>query len=361
MMPLSDHYYSLSLFAYVLSGLFFAAVRWFHICHPYDKDVAYYFPNRREMTLIYSGVLMLLPYVVCPGNHEAWIFVKAYFIILVPFYCGLLIYKYFGSIKHWNKWKTMSFFLGVPFFATIIFFLFAAIFPQVNLPTVIRQHHDTIILTEGVVSVLYCLFAVQRTIHWLQLAKEDYSNIDDFPINYAKGVLAIPFIHIALIWPAVLCGSQRAMAIVYPMLAVCNISLLLFDLHPQRTRHLHKAAESPEDTQERADITALSQQKTKAIIKDIRRIVEDGRQFLNPNLSLQDVVEQCPYGRTYVSYVFKNHLGGFFNYVNQLRLDYSKTYQKEHPMATQDEVATASGFASRQSYYRVRKRISSQQ
>ncbi|MBR5062126.1 MAG: hypothetical protein IKX24_08305 [Prevotella sp.] len=360
-MSLSDHYCSISLFAYILSGLFFAAVRWFHVCHPYDKNIAYYFPDRREMTLIYTGVLMLLPYVICPSNHEAWIFVKAYFIILIPFYCGLLIYRYFGSIKHWNEWKTMSFYLGILFFATIIFFLFVAIFPQVNLPIVIRRHNAAIILTEGMISVLYCLYAVQRTIHWLQLAKEDYSNIDDFPINYARRVLFIPFIHIALIWPAVLYDSQQAMAIIYPMLAVCNIVLLLFDLHPQRTRHIHETVGNLEDTQERQDTTALSRPKTNTIIEDIRRIVEKDRQFLNPNLSLQDVVAQCPYGRTYVSYVFKNHLGGFFNYVNNLRVNYSEAYRLDHPTATLDEIATASGFTSRQTFYRVKKRLDTHQ
>ena len=101
----------------------------------------------------------------------------------------------------------------------------------------------------------------------------------------------------------------------------------------------------------------LTEAKTKSIISAIRRTVVRDKAFLNPHLSLQDVAEQCGFNRSYVSRVFKTELGGFFSYVNNLRLDYAEAYQKEHPDAPVHEVAAESGFGSRQTYYSVKSRL----
>ena len=55
--------------------------------------------------------------------------------------------------------------------------------------------------------------------------------------------------------------------------------------------------------------------------------------------------------------VFKSELGGFFNYINNQRLDYADRYQKEHPNASIQEVALESGFGSRQTYYAVKRKL----
>lgn len=41
----------------------------------------------------------------------------------------------------------------------------------------------------------------------------------------------------------------------------------------------------------------------------------------------------CSTCRTYIARVFATEFGGFFNYVNSLRLNYADTYRKEHPDA----------------------------
>jgi hypothetical protein len=44
--------------------------------------------------------------------------------------------------------------------------------------------------------------------------------------------------------------------------------------------------------------------------------------------------------------VFATEFGGFFNYVNSLRLNYADTYRKEQPDAKLSEVISESGFGS---------------
>lgn len=55
--------------------------------------------------------------------------------------------------------------------------------------------------------------------------------------------------------------------------------------------------------------------------------------------------------------IFKTEFGGFFHYVNTLRLRYADEYRAAHPKASVAEIAEASGFGSRQSYYSVKETI----
>lgn len=49
--------------------------------------------------------------------------------------------------------------------------------------------------------------------------------------------------------------------------------------------------------------------------------------------------------------------GGFFHYVNSLRLRYADEYRAAHPNASVTEIADASGFGSRQSCYSVKEEM----
>lgn len=51
----------------------------------------------------------------------------------------------------------------------------------------------------------------------------------------------------------------------------------------------------------------------------------------------------------------RQELGGFFSYVNGLRVQHVETYLKENPSATLQEAVLESGFNSRQAYYSVKK------
>lgn len=37
-------FYSLACYTVILSGTFCAIVRWFHMCHPFDKKGDYFYP-----------------------------------------------------------------------------------------------------------------------------------------------------------------------------------------------------------------------------------------------------------------------------------------------------------------------------
>ena len=68
-------------------------------------------------------------------------------------------------------------------------------------------------------------------------------------------------------------------------------------------------------------------------------------------------MEYCATNRTYVSRTFKERFGGFFNYVNRLRLDHYERYMQQNKTATKDLAAQESGFSSYQAYYNASRRL----
>jgi AraC-like DNA-binding protein len=97
-------------------------------------------------------------------------------------------------------------------------------------------------------------------------------------------------------------------------------------------------------------------QNIEHILDTIRTEVEERRAYLDPNLTLASLADRCRTNRTYASKALKE-FGGFFVYITHCRLAYAETWHKNHPDATVDQMAHASGFGTRQSYYNAIKHL----
>lgn len=162
MLTITEHWFSMAIFAFILSELFIAAVRACHMCHPFNQNPDYYYPERKDATLLHLCALILLPKVIYPHFADAWIYMNAYFVILVPFGSGYLLYKYFGSIKQWEDWKKSTYFLAVPFSLTIIALFLITILPSWNISPSIEKSLHILVNVEGAVSSAFCLRAIYQ-------------------------------------------------------------------------------------------------------------------------------------------------------------------------------------------------------
>ena len=115
------------------------------------------------------------------------------------------------------------------------------------------------------------------------------------------------------------------MAVEHVLLAVFNMVLLLTVMPAWRRSTIILTKDEPDDAShllvqqetsinENIDQTAL----------EIQAYVEGQQAYLDPHLKVDDVVEQCQLGRTYVSLSFQRRFGSFANYVNGLRLAHYK-------------------------------------
>lgn len=100
-----QYFYGIAATTFVVTCLVIAAVRWFHMCRPYDRKPNYYYPGRRATTIIYLSALFVIPYIVSPENTGAWLLVRAYFLPVELFFLAILLFSYFATVMHWRTWR----------------------------------------------------------------------------------------------------------------------------------------------------------------------------------------------------------------------------------------------------------------
>lgn len=175
------------------------------------------------------------------------------------------------------------------------------------------------------------------------------SNQEDFPVSSARKMVGLMAITMLLLWITALSDSRAMMAALNMVLSLMSVLLLLSALHP----YWHRVPKKPGHT----PVRTLSDAKTQTLAAAIRRVVEEEEAFLDSHLTMQDVATRVGTSRTYIASVFKTEFGGFLPYVNTLRLQYSEKYRQDHPKASIAEIASESGFGSRQTYYTVKAKL----
>ncbi|MCR5160124.1 MAG: hypothetical protein K6D37_13500 [Prevotella sp.] len=212
-------------------------------------------------------------------------------------------------------------------------------------------------LCVSVLTIPFCALSMWKVWGCIVEARDDnYSNPDDFPLAYAQRVWLAPVFLTPFIWPAFLTDSPSVMAWMCLPLSVFNVVLLL-NVMPAWRRGIILSETEQEETEVGSRERILMEEHTAQIAQKIEEYVKEKQGFLDPHLKMDQVVDHCGTNRTYVSLTFKEHFGGFYKYVNQLRLEYYEQYMQQHPKSTKDVAAQASGFSSYQSYYKAYQRL----
>ena len=372
--------YSIACTAYVVTCLMFAAVRWFHVCPGAKENKSYYYPDRKLLTLFYVVPIILLPYILNPASHASWLLVKGYYPLTHFFYCAVLLFNYFGKVRQWRRWLSSGIAASVLVSIAAALLLAVSLMPECKINEAWEHTLNSIIIAVGLLMTIYCGVAIWQVWQWIhEYSTDNFSNIDDFPLPYARGVIVIPIIHALLIWPMVLLDSPKWLAIMQLLLAVFNIFFLISALPSKRKGNpLEQMIEDNreadneevlEQTLPTEEHPEMTEQRPKKRQRDIpeqtRQKIADGiekalvrqRLYLNPNLRLKEVVEVCGYSQAYVSRVLREQYGGFFDYVNILRCRHVDEYIARHPEVTKEEAIIKSGFKDRQNYYRIKKHL----
>ena len=376
--------YSIACTVYVTTCLMFAAVRWFHVCPSTKAQKDYYYPARRVVTLFYLTGIVLVPYILAPQSREAWLLAKGYLPLANFYFCAVLLFTYFGKMKGWRRWRLSGWVATALTFASVAVLLGVALWPGYHLTAATEQALTTMVIAVGLLMTLYCALPIWQVWQWIrEFNTDNYSNPDDFPRGFAQRVLVVPVIEVVLVWPMIILDSPAYVATAFLLLSVFNVAFLISILSPKREddplSRILEHAETDEDTadseeptdeeaksyspQPNADVAEKHKRKSREIPNQTRRKIIDGieqaltRQqlFLNPHLTLGDVTEVCGYGQTYVSKVFKERYGGFYDHINLLRFRYADDYMRRHPEITKEEAIIKAGFADRTAYYRVKK------
>lgn len=94
------------------------------------------------------------------------------------------------------------------------------------------------------------------------------------------------------------------------------------------------------------------------MLHSLKKLMEEDKLFLNPDLTIEDVASELNTNRVYISRIVNQMMHiTFRDYVNQLRIRYSKQYMTKHPEYTQETVAVASGYQDAASFNRKFRQI----
>ena len=355
----NDFYYcGLAATVFLTTSLVVAFLRWFHMCHPFDHRPDYYYPGRPFFSAIFLNSLVLLPYVLHPESTDAWYLTHIYFLPVTLYYFSILLYTYFGNIMEWRKWCGPMTVVGTPVLLCQVAALLLALWPGEQVGTWISPELAGFMLfIPGIISTLVCLTAIVVVRIWVKRFDEDeYSNPEDFPVPVARRWTFVVFVNLILCWAAVLLNSRVIMALIMLLFSASSVFIIISVLHPHRNS-------APEEVQEPAAATEttckriISREKMLEIMSSIHTVVEEQQAYLEPHLTIQEVADRCGYSRSYIADIIKSEYGGFFDFINSFRLNHVTLYQQEHPNATIQEAAEASGFCSRQAYYSVKSRM----
>lgn len=347
------YYYGLAAMLYLATCWTFSAVRWWHTCREPKHRHQYIWPDRKLMVVSYLCATVTLPYAINPTNEAAWILTKSYFPATYFFYFGMLLLCFFGSVKQWEQWRTFSWTAAIIVVATMLVPILNAWLPFSFMSAEGISFWQTVIVVESIVMMGFTALAILQVRRWIHEARDaNYSNPEDFPLDYARRVLLMPVVLTFVVWPAYVLDSPAVMAVEHVLQAVFNIVLLITVLPSWRRKVILPAPEVDNTPEEDSGLEAHIAQT--AI--EIEAYVKEHQAFLDSHLKINDVVEHCQSGRTYVSLAFQRRFGSFAAYINSLRLTYYEQYLADHPNETREAAALASGFSSYNAYYRARRK-----
>lgn len=349
MSPSASYFCGLSAAVFLAIGLAMAAVRWFHLCRPYNRNPRYYYPGRPFVLGVFLSSLALLPYVINPESADAWFLARLYFLPVTLYEFTILLYAYFGGVMKWKKWRYPMVIIGSPVAISLVAAIVLAIVPG-NQVTVLSVWVMYIL---GIMISGVCLAAMLLVLRWARTFDEDdYSNPADFPVAFARRWIVMIVVNMALCWTGALLNNPVVLAVLMLVFAASIVMFLITALHPHRNRPVEE-----EDIPEEPSPTPAKKPSSAKILAVIHTVVVEQEAYLDAHLTIQDVADRSGYSRSHIAGLFKQEYGGFFNYVNRLRLAHVERYLQEHPAASLQEAVEESGFNSRQAYYAVKARL----
>lgn len=367
-----DLFLSTALAVYITVSVVVAVIRWGHRCEPYARHMDYYHPAWRTVVFCFLTSLLLLPLVYLPHDADSNLATRIILMLSSPYFCAMFMFAYFGKLLKKGGWLFPLVLMSVPFTVMVLLVLAMAIEPGEQL---VGRDARILASVSGVLAIIF-LYAFGAALYMIGQARKkfsvsNFSNPDDFPKTFAAQAVWLAGWHVVISWGISFQGSNTVMGWGLFILSGIVVRFIIADLHPHRALDVNRleaemgARESAEnvarhvwETAEVEEEEVLSPLRKDEILRIIRHAVEEDHAFLDCHLTLASLARSCGVNRTYVSSVMNEYLGGFFAYVNRCRLDFATQYKAENPAAAVEEVATAAGFGSRQSFYNARKQLS---
>jgi len=126
----------------------------------------------------------------------------------------------------------------------------------------------------------------------------------------------------------------------------------------QGIKGVQEAEENNEDDIRKT--THFSDEMKAKIAEDIKKLMQEKKIYLNPELSLYDLANELDIHKNYLSHIINDVFGmNFFNFINTYRIEHAKHMlaDKQFDNFTIEGIAQSSGFKTRNVFYPIFKKI----
>ncbi len=354
--PTPAIYYYTACLLFIFSGAMGGVIRRFHLCRPYDKKADYFYPARRQVTLFYTALLLLIPYLLHLQAPDTWLYARIFGILYYPV-CFTMLYRcYFSDEDKHKRLRHNGAIAVVPFLLLLPLcgFAFAG-------GDRLADFRDIILWAAGCVSLLVSL-RMFSIILWLKRRIDDYhsnmySNSEDFPYKFALRIIFVPVVWVLLMWAVFLSDSRDVKMWADMLLTIGQTLMLIAILHPQRSERGQDVEQTTMEEEETCptrdaatDESGEADALEKELTEKIERLFKEERIYLNPNLTIRDVANLTGSNRSYISLLMCKLHGSFLVYVNHLRIEHALALKEQNPEIKQVDLIKQSGFNTRNSY-----------
>lgn len=363
-------YYSVALL-HVFSALYFAVVRWFHVCAPCKHNPDYYYPARKWLSIMCLFVLLETPYIIDPASDVCFLTACTVLAVNYPLAAVMVCFAYFKA-HHSGKDALPLIWMGLPVFVAEI--LFVAL--TLALPQWCEGHLVSLIVALSTVSLLaYLLLALFCWKLYCQLKAQSQDNYsDDLSVPTRMGYTALVSMLVIFVLTSLplVTQSRMALAIVQVVLIVWHLVFLVYVLDsqvsPEKDDLLLVAQLQRVDSPEHpSDLEAASNEiqanleledENVRLFKRIEMLMATDQPYLRPGYTAVELAAELGTNRTYLTHAIKTNYESFYHLINSYRLKYAQDYLAEHPEIKKEQLAIAAGFGSYRSYVRALKSIS---
>lgn len=213
-----------------------------------------------------------------------------------------------------------------------------------------------IIFTLEIPLVLY--FGWKYISDYNKMVENNYADTEDKEVTLIKPFL-IAFVAASLISFTInLIGhdyfAESAWLLAIPTLSFSALLLFTGFVGLTQNTNTREVVEESAITEEpEQDITPLTPEKELIMATEIRKLMDEKRIFLQPNLKINDLAKMLNTNRNYIYNAINQGIGlSFAEYVNKKRIEYAVQLIDQDREILLTDVATKSGFASPSAFYR---------
>lgn len=183
--------------------------------------------------------------------------------------------------------------------------------------------------------------------------EENYSSLDDIDSQWIVRYLAmLAAVGLSFFYLCVSHNPNRLFMqnILLFVMVVYSTEKILLRKDPWEGMVVNEEGELPiEEEPETVDTLANAAYRAK-----LEQWMQEKKPYLNPNFRLIDMREVLPLNRTYLSQLIHSEYDStFYQFVNRYRIEEAKRLLQENPDMRIEDVASGSGFSSREVFTRV--------